>query len=74
VEEKPWQPTVRFRDEDIVSVVVGFGESALRDSLKAVGGRWSPEEKVWHVSYGLIRGTELEKRIVVKKGDLGRRK
>jgi hypothetical protein len=68
VEEKPWQPTVRFRDENIVSVTVNFAEKELRDSLKASGGKWNPEEKVWHVPYGLIRGTELEKRIVVEEG------
>jgi hypothetical protein len=74
VEEKPWQPTVRFRDGDMVSVAVGFGENALRDSLKAAGGKWNREEKVWHVRYGLIRGTELEERILVKEGKLRSRK
>ena len=66
VEEKPWQPSVRFRDGDIVSVTVSFAEKKLRDRLKAVGGRWNPEEKVWHVPFGLIRGTELEERILVE--------
>ncbi len=56
------------------SVAVNFAEKELRDSLKAVSGKWNPEEKVWDVPYGLIRGTELEKRIVVEEGKQRRRK
>jgi len=64
VEEKARKPSLRFRDEDIVPVIVAYTEKALRDKLKAAGGRWDPEEKVWHVAYGTIRGTELEGRIL----------
>jgi hypothetical protein len=74
VEEKPWQPSARPRAGDIVSIAVTFAEKELRDSLKAAGGKWNPEEKVWHVPYGLIRGTELEKRILVEEGKQSRRK
>ncbi len=63
VEEKPWQPSARLRNEDIVPVAVDFAERELRNKLKAAGGKWNPEEKVWHVPFGLIRGTELEERI-----------
>ena len=49
----------------VVAVVVSFTENALRDKMKAAGGRWDPEKKVWHVLYGSIRGdTELEERIL----------
>jgi len=38
---------------------------ALRDRLKAAGGRWNPEEKLWRVPFGVIRGdAELEERIM----------
>ena len=74
VEEKPWQPSARLRPGDIVSLAVNFAEKELRDSLKAAGGKWCPEEKVWYVPYGLFRGTELEKRIVVEEGKQRRRK
>lgn len=63
VEEKPWQPGLRIRDEEIVSVLVNYTEKALRNILKAAGGKWNPDAKLWHVSYGSIRGTELEERI-----------
>lgn len=65
VEEKPWHPVVRLRDEDIVPVQVNFSELDLREKLKAAGGRWDPEVKLWHVTYRPIRGTELEERIPV---------
>jgi hypothetical protein len=64
VEEKPWRPRSRFREEDLVEVVVGYSEQDLRAKLKTAGGRWNGEDKVWLVRYGSIRGTELECRIV----------
>ena len=63
IEEKQWQPPFRWRDSDIVPVAVSYAEKPLREKLKALGGRWEPENKHWRVPYGLIRGTELEARI-----------
>ncbi len=62
VEEKPWRQS-RFKDGDIVPVLVGYDETELRERLRKMRARWSPEEKLWFVPYRLIRGTELEKRI-----------
>ena len=39
--------TPRFRDTDMVTVAVPYTETALREKLKAAGGRWNPEERVW---------------------------
>jgi hypothetical protein len=44
-------------------IIVNFSEKALRDRLKATGGKWDPEAKLWFVPYVQIRGTELEERI-----------
>jgi hypothetical protein len=66
VEEKPWQPSLRIREDDKVAVIVNFTEKALREQLKAAGGKWDPKQKVWNVQYGIIRGTELEARMVVE--------
>ena len=63
IEKKPWQPSLRIRDEDIVPVNVYFSEMDLREKLKELGGKWNPEEKSWFVPYASIRGTELEERI-----------
>lgn len=67
VEEKPWQPGMRRRDDDQVPVQVNYREKGLRDKLKAAGGTWNPEEKLWYVAYGAIRGTELEERIMTDR-------
>ena len=63
IEEIPWQPAVKIKDTDIVPVAVGYSENDLRQQLKDAGGIWNPEAKLWYVSYGAIKGTELEKRI-----------
>lgn len=63
VEEKPWQHSLRLSEADIVPVIVNFTDKTLRDRLKAVGGKWDPDEKLWLVPYGAIRGTDLEERI-----------
>ncbi len=63
-EEAPWQPRKRRRDDQLVAVSVGYAEKELRQRLKDAGGKWDPEQKVWHIPYGAIRGTELAKRIV----------
>lgn len=62
VEEKPWKPL----DAKLVRVQVGFSEIQLRDRLKAAGGKWHPEEKLWYIPYGAIRDTELEERIMAE--------
>jgi hypothetical protein len=65
VEAKPGTPFLRYRDTDIVAVMVPFTAKALRERLKAAGGRWDPEGKVWRVTYGSIRhDADLVERIV----------
>ena len=56
VERKGGKPALRYRDEDVVSVSVAFTEKTLRDQLKAAGRKRDPEEKLWRVRYGSIRG------------------
>jgi hypothetical protein len=61
----PFWLTSRYRDTDLVAVAVPYTETALREELKAAGGRWNPEERVWRVCFGAIRGdTTLVERIV----------
>ncbi len=55
----------RYRDADLVAVAVAYTETAIRDKLKAAGGRWNPEVRSWQVYFGAIRGdTELVERIL----------
>jgi hypothetical protein len=32
---------------------------------KAMGGKWNPDVKLWYIQYGNIKGTELEKHIIL---------
>lgn len=63
VEEKPIK-SVPFKDNEIVKVSVLFEEIALRDKLRKMRAQWEPALKAWLVPYRLIRGTELEARII----------
>jgi len=45
--------------------MVAYTEKALRNRLKAAGGRWDPEAKRWLIRYGSVHGTELEGRILM---------
>ena len=66
VSEMPCNPPLRYRDHDIVNVIVPYANTALRDRLKMAGGRWNPDEKYWQVPYGAIRGDiELTEKILV---------
>ena len=65
VDRRPANRCLRHRDTDLVAVAVPFTEKALREKLKAAGGRWDPEGRVWRVLFRSIRGDDaLVERIV----------
>ena len=65
VDEKPGKGVPRIRETDTVLVQVPFTMKTLRDRLKGVGAKWYPEQKLWRVRWGLIRGDrELVERVV----------
>lgn len=67
IERKPWTPTQhRYADSTLVPVRIGFHDSALRAQAKAAQGKWDPEAKAWYIEYGKIKGTELEKLILLQ--------
>jgi hypothetical protein len=55
IERRPSSRSIRHQDMDVVAVAVPYAEQVLREKLKAVGGRWDSEQKVWRVRYGLIK-------------------
>ena len=65
VEEKPLL-SPRFKDSDVVPVLVAFDEMEFRDQLRKMRAKWDPQLKVWFVPYRLIRDTELESRIAAE--------
>ena len=66
VESKPWTaPTPHFAATDLVPVFIGFSDRASREIAKAAKGRWDPDQNLWLIQYGRIKGTELEKHIIL---------
>ena len=66
VEKTAWRPAPRkFEDNDLVPVRIGFGETDLKKAANEAKGRWNPEVKLWFIRYGKVRGTVLEKHIVL---------
>lgn len=63
IAERPSRTAKRFKDDDLVPVVVQFEETELRERLRNARARWDPEGKVWLIRYKLVRGTDLEARI-----------
>jgi hypothetical protein len=66
VEYRPWTaPAPKFADADLVPVYIGFTDTESREIAKAAKGRWDPDQKLWLIRYGRIKGTDLEKHILL---------
>jgi hypothetical protein len=67
VEKKAWTPSPRpqISDTTLVPVRIGFAETALQEKARAARGRWDPDAKLWFIQFGKIKGTVLEKHIVL---------
>ncbi len=62
----PWSPSVPPPAPDtILAVRVEYTEEALRQQVKAAGGRWNPQAKVWELRYDQILKLGLGERIVM---------
>lgn len=67
VNESDWTPPpAKYADSALVPLKIGASETGLRNQVKAVGGRWDSNRKVWVVPYACIAGTKLEKLIIVE--------
>lgn len=66
VEKRAWtpQPAV-LPDNALVPVQIGFAEGTLREQARAARGRWDPSAKLWFIRFDKIKGTDLEKHIVL---------
>jgi hypothetical protein len=75
VETKDWiPPPPKFATDEVVPVRITFAEKRLMRAARAVGGCWDPEEKLWFIPYGKIKGTSLEKHIVLDAFEAVKRK
>jgi hypothetical protein len=64
VERTEWTPPPpRYTADALVPLRIEAVDMQLRYQVKAAGGRWNPEKKLWLVKYGNIAGTPLERHI-----------
>jgi hypothetical protein len=54
-----------FKNSDIVPVQIAYGEKELGRQIRSLGGKWDSAVKLWYVTYGKIKGTELEKHLIL---------
>ena len=52
-------------DDALVPVQITYGERELGKMAKTLGGKWDPDVKLWNIRYGAIKGTDLEKHILL---------
>jgi hypothetical protein len=70
VEEQAWVPPPEPELEEPrhaprrVGVRIGYHERELRRKIKAAGGTWSEQERLWRVSPDAIETLGLEARVV----------
>lgn len=65
IEEKPWEPPApKIPLRQIMRLRITYGEVVLRNLVKAAGGKWNPEKKVWEMPYHEVLRLGLVERIV----------
>jgi hypothetical protein len=70
IEEKKELPPVKntrqgMTDETVVPLRIEYGEKQLGRMARAAGGRWDAAVKLWFVPFGKVKGTELEKHMLL---------
>jgi hypothetical protein len=58
-EESPWMPAAA-----VYLVRIGYEEAGLREKIKAAGGRWNGEKRLWLVAGAAVRKIGLQDRVV----------
>ena len=68
IESKPFEASNKktpiYKNMDIR---IGYNEVVLRSRIRACGGRWDPQKKLWNLSYQKIKELDLLDRIVDDK-------
>ncbi|MGE0822356.1 MAG: hypothetical protein AB7G75_24025 [Candidatus Binatia bacterium] len=73
VEKSVWEPPPsRWKADTMVAIQVAAQERAIRQQVKAAGGKWNPQAVVWELPYGQVVALGLAER-VISKGDVDKR-
>jgi len=67
VDEQDWVPGIVFPNTERVLLRIGYGETEMREAVKAAGGFWDPEKKGWVLAWRKVVELGLEPRIIEKK-------
>lgn len=70
IDEKDWIPGVTIPVNKPVAIKVGYGETDLREQVKAAGGYWNPDKKAWILSFNKVLRLGLERRMIDEKTGL----
>ena len=54
IDQQEWIPGVVIPLDKRVFVRIGFGETALREKIKAKGAYWDAQKKAWHLGYKTV--------------------
>ena len=58
-------PRQAAADDALIPVHIAYGERELGRMAKTLGGKWDADVKLWYIQYGKVKGTELEKHIIL---------
>lgn len=61
----PREKRKKIEDGKTVPLKIEYGETRLGKMARALGGKWDPDVKLWYLPYGKVKGTELEKHIIL---------
>lgn len=67
IDEAPWRGRPRRprrNDHDLVGVRVAWDETDLRIAVKKAGGIWRPRQKLWEISWDVVRALGIGHRVV----------
>ncbi len=67
VDARPYMPEKKDSYFSEVSVRIGFQEEFLRARVKARGGKWDSQNKVWKLRYKDALDLDLQSRILPEK-------
>jgi hypothetical protein len=64
IEKRAWEPPpLRGAADTVVAVRVAATERAVRQQVKAAGGKWNPRQLVWELTYGQVQTLGFTDRI-----------
>jgi len=66
--ELPALQDQKVADDTLVPVKISYGQRELGIMANAMGGKWDPDVKLWYIQHDKIKGTELEKHIILDAG------